>query len=149
MIFIILRLSLKNHNSMPTKIQEIPLFFIIGRPRSGTTMLRMLFESHPNVIIPPECPFIISLYKKYAKKTFWDEALINDFVQDLSKQTYFDKWLMDTNELKEKLMEFSGQSSFKTMIRALYLAYPSLFPKDDIHIIGDKNPAYSLYLKRI
>ncbi|HAH58404.1 MAG TPA: hypothetical protein DCL86_09670, partial [Bacteroidales bacterium] len=30
----------------------LPIFFIIGRPRSGTTLLRMLFEAHPQVIIP-------------------------------------------------------------------------------------------------
>ena len=75
------------------------MFFIIGRPRSGTTLLRILFEAHPHVIIPPESPFIISLYKKYGKVTSWDEKLIKEFCDDLFRQRYFDKWLIEKEVL--------------------------------------------------
>ena len=39
------------------KIKELPIFFIVGSPRSGTTMLRTIFDAHPNVSIPLENPF--------------------------------------------------------------------------------------------
>ena len=64
-------------------LSSMPLFFIIGRPRSGTTLLRVLFEAHPHVLIPPESPFIISLYKKYGKVTTWDDRVIREFCEDL------------------------------------------------------------------
>jgi len=128
---------------------DIPLFFIIGRPRSGTTLLRMLFESNPNVIIPPESPVILNLYKKYQKLNNWKEKDIRDLVNDLYEQRYFDVWLMDREELTEKLLKCTGKNSFKSIIKILYLNYPSLFPKQDIRLIGDKNPGYSLYIKKL
>jgi hypothetical protein len=130
-------------------ISLIPLFFIIGRPRSGTTLLRVLFEAHPNVLIPPESPFIISLYKKYGKVTSWDEPTIKEFCDDLFKQRYFDKWLIEKETLYHSLMESKGENTFQTLVRKVYLTYSSVFEKDEIRLIGDKNPAYSLYVQRI
>ena len=46
-------------------LDRIPIFFIVGRPRSGTTLLRALFETNPNVCFPPECQFIINIYPEY------------------------------------------------------------------------------------
>lgn len=130
-------------------ISSVPLFFIIGRPRSGTTLLRILFEAHPNVLIPPESPFIISLYKKYGRVTSWDEPTINEFCEDLFKQRYFDKWLIEKEVLYNSLMEAKGENSFQTLVRKVCLTYSSVFDKNEILLIGDKNPAYSLFIHRI
>ncbi|HAL65426.1 MAG TPA: hypothetical protein DCP10_07675 [Bacteroidales bacterium] len=43
------------------------LFFILGRPRSGTTLLRTLLDAHPQVKVPPEYPVVLQLYKKYGR----------------------------------------------------------------------------------
>jgi hypothetical protein len=128
---------------------SVPLFFIIGRPRSGTTLLRILFEAHPHVLIPPESPFIINLYKKYRKVTSWDETIIQDFCEDLFKQRYFDKWLITKEDLLEKLLEAKGENTFQDMARRVCLSYKSVFDKEEIQLIGDKNPAYSLFARRI
>lgn len=130
-------------------LPDIPMFFIIGRPRSGTTMLRMLFEAHPNVIIPPESPFIISLYKKYGKIKIWDDNVIQSFAADLMKQRYFDKWLVNKDTLRAHLMEIRGECTFQTMVKQVCLAYQSVYDKQQIRLIGDKNPYYSLYIHRI
>lgn len=130
-------------------ISSVPLFFIIGRPRSGTTLLRVLFEAHPNVLIPPESPFIIGLYKKYNKVTLWDEIVIKGFCEDLFKQRYFDKWLIEKDLLYKSLMEAKGESTFQTMFRKVCLTYSSVFDKEKILMIGDKNPAYSLFIHRV
>jgi hypothetical protein len=128
---------------------SIPLFFIIGRPRSGTTLLRFLFEAHPEVLIPPESPFIINLYKKYGKVTHWDEEKIRSFIRDLMKQRYFDKWLINEDELFDHLLECEGETSFQTIVKQVCLAYQSVFTDKKITVIGDKNPGYSLYVNRI
>jgi len=128
---------------------SVPLFFIIGRPRSGTTLVRMLFEAHPNVVVPPESPFIISLYKKYQKVAFWDEAKIREFCVDVFKQRYFDKWLIEKELLLNSLLEMKGERTFQEMVRKILLTYRSLYEKQDIRMIGDKNPAYSLHINRI
>ncbi|MHC1778058.1 MAG: sulfotransferase [Lentimicrobium sp.] len=130
-------------------LSDVPVFFIIGRPRSGTTMLRMLFEAHPHVIIPPESPFIISLYKKYGKVRIWDDAVIQAFTDDLMKQRYFDKWLVSKEELLAHLLKVRGECTFQTMVKQVCLAYQSVYDKQQIQLIGDKNPFYSLYIRRI
>jgi hypothetical protein len=129
--------------------EKAPIFFIIGRPRSGTTLLRVLFEAHPHVIVPPESPFIISLYKKYARITFWDEKIIREFTEDLFKQRYFDKWLIRRDELYAHLLEEKGENTFQQIVRRVCLSYKSVFEKEEIRLIGDKNPFYSLYADRI
>jgi hypothetical protein len=128
---------------------SMPLFFIVGRPRSGTTLLRILFEAHPNVLIPPESPFIINLYKKYEKVKYWDEKIIEEFCGDLFRQRYFDKWLIDKERLFASLMEVKGENTFQTLVRKVCLTYSSVFDKKEILFIGDKNPAYSLFIHRI
>jgi hypothetical protein len=126
-----------------------PLFFIIGRPRSGTTLLRVLFEAHPHVVIPPESPFIISLYKKYGKVSLWNETIIKDFCDDVFKTRYFDKWLIEKEVLYKNLLEVKGAATFQEMVKQVCLSYHSVFDKDEISLFGDKNPAYSLYAARI
>lgn len=130
-------------------LSDIPIFFIIGRPRSGTTLLRLLFEAHPNVIIPPESPFIISLYKKYGRITQWNDAVLEAFAEDLLKQRYFDKWLVSKEELLVHLQKVKGHITFHDMVKHVCLAYQSVYDKQEIRLIGDKNPFYSLYIRRI
>ncbi len=130
-------------------MQDIPFFFIIGRPRSGTTLLRLLFEAHPNIIVPPESPFIIILYKKYGKITNWTEETIREFTDDLYKVRYFDKWLFKKDELLSSLLQLKGHCSFQDMVLQVYKSYHSVYPKGEIKMIGDKNPMYSLYPHRI
>jgi hypothetical protein len=52
-----------------------PPFFIVGCPRSGTTLLRGLLQSHPNLTIPTESHFIPSLYKAYGDPASPEEAI--------------------------------------------------------------------------
>lgn len=130
-------------------LSDLPVFFIIGRPRSGTTLLRMLFEAHPHVVIPPESPFIISLYKKYGKITHWDEPVIRRFAADLMKQRYFDKWLVTEQKLLALLQNAGGETTFQAMVKQVCLTYESVYEKSGIKLIGDKNPYYSLYINRI
>ncbi len=130
-------------------MQNLPFFFIIGRPRSGTTLLRLLFEAHPNLLIPPESPFIIILYKKYGEVAEWSEQIIEEFCNDLYKQRYFEKWLIDRDELLHRLLQHKGQNTFQGMVTQVYLSYRSVYEKKDLVMIGDKNPMYSLYASRI
>ncbi len=37
-------------------------FFIVGCPRSGTTMVQQALNRHPQVVIPPETKYFFSFY---------------------------------------------------------------------------------------
>jgi hypothetical protein len=70
---------------------RIPFFFILGRPRSGTTLIRTLFDAHPNVKIPPEFPFIPLLARRFRNVKEWDArfiCLVRDYRERL---LYFQK----------------------------------------------------------
>ncbi len=54
------------------KVRDIPMFFILGRPRTGSTLLRTLFDAHPNVIIPQEWPMLLLLHFQFGKVKCWD-----------------------------------------------------------------------------
>src|SRR6185369_11947595 len=38
---------------------RLPVPFIVGSPRSGTTLLRFMLDSHPELAIPPETGFLV------------------------------------------------------------------------------------------
>lgn len=42
-------------------LEEQPIPFIVGVPRSGTTLLRIILDSHPMLSIPPESHFVNAL----------------------------------------------------------------------------------------
>ena len=126
-------------------IDNIPFFFIVGRPRSGTTLLRTLFDAHPNVAIPLECKFALDLYPRYGKIRVWSQKDIDAFYHDLKEQLLFDTWTIDLGSLKAALDDSVGENDYAHICRLVYLHYTSFFEKDDIFLIGDKNPGYTIY----
>ncbi len=139
---------------MPTptvsqKVSTIPVFFILGRPRSGTTLLRTLFDAHPNVATPVECAFIINMNQKYGKVKQWSCELLHTFYEDVQKHIKFDTWNIDLEQLKSDLLDCEGENTFQNVCKVVYFDYISLFPKEDIRWIGDKNPVYATYTPEI
>ncbi len=49
------------------KIRNLPMVFIVGCGRSGTTLLQSLLNSHPNIVATPECFFIVMLYPHFSQ----------------------------------------------------------------------------------
>ncbi len=127
----------------------LPFFFIIGRARSGTTLLRTLFDAHPNVMIPIESPVIMHMNRKYGKISYWSKERINSFYDDLLKVKDFDKWEIDKKRLKAELLKLKGQTCYKKIIETVYLNSPSIFDKKAIVMLGDKNPIYSISIKNL
>jgi hypothetical protein len=109
----------------------------------------MLLDAHPNVIIPPECQVIMRLHKKYGKLRYYSKDQLLSFYNDLLNLRYFDKWTIDRDALKEDILRMEGVTSFKELVEVVYLRYSSFYKKDKVILIGDKNPGYSLYIKKI
>jgi hypothetical protein len=126
-----------------------PFFFIIGRPRSGTTLLRTLFDAHPQVCIPLEAPIIKHLAPKYAHITDWTEKKLEEFYHDVIHIWKFNTWTIDNEALNAAVLSQIGKCDFHTLINIVYLHYQSFFDKEEIRIIGDKNPSYSTCTRKI
>jgi hypothetical protein len=127
----------------------IPFFFIIGRPRTGTTLLRSLFDAHPNVQIPWECQFMLNLLPRYGKITHWDRGTLDRFYHDLKGQWQFSAWNIDHDKLRSDLGSCAGDATYQDICRVVYRNHISFFPKENIQFYGDKNHGYSIYTRRL
>lgn len=135
-------------------VSNLPFFFIMGRPRSGTTLLRTLLDAHPEVKVPPEYPVLLDLYKQFGAKPFKDEMVKSQFIQAFKKPLTFDFWkyeYLDINEkaLKNDFKNLTSKASFEDIIKLYYYHSGSFFPKRSIRLLGDKNPVYALYTHRL
>jgi hypothetical protein len=133
------------------EINRIPMFFIVGRPRTGSTLLRTLFDAHPNTVIPQEWPMVMLLYKKFGARRNWDTELLTDFYHTLFTPLRIKHWTLDNwpdlnkQQLHSALMQCTGEWPLATLIKIVYLHYNSFYTKQEILQIGDKNPATSLF----
>ena len=134
---------------MQDQINTIPFFFIVGRARSGTTLLRCLMDAHPQINIPLECAFIIRLYPKYGKLANWDEQHLLSFYNDLLQYPKFHFWVVDNEKLKADLLQCAGNKSYSHICKVVYLNFISFFSKSEIKLLGDKNPSYSFHTKKL
>jgi hypothetical protein len=126
------------------KIKNLPVFFIIGRERSGTTLLRMLFDAHPNVNIQIEFHFISIMFTKYCNITYWTATKINEFYNDIVRLPRIHLLTIDKEKLKADLLLCAGPGNFSTLCRVVLFNYISFFKKGEIVLLGDKCPYYSL-----
>lgn len=132
------------------KNKETPFFFIIGRPRSGTTLLRTMLDAHPNVRIPLENSKLVQLQKKYSIVKTWGQKELDAFYEDFFRSYLKTMWRIDEKRIKERFTLIKNQqASFDTLIKICYSEYLSAFPKEEIKIIGDKSPINSLYQKKL
>lgn len=120
------------------------LFFILGRERSGTTLLQRLLNAHPDLHLPQESPFIRHLYKKYARHKNWNDKTINSFVEDLFKEPYFNQWNIEREALQAKLHNLTAPD-FSKCCNAIIACSTS----KQVKWLGDKNPQYTLFANQL
>jgi len=103
-----------------------PMFpFVVGCPRSGTSLLRAMLDSHPEMAIPTESHFIPKLVGS-------PSALAGT----LSKESNFLKWGIAIPPLEDV-------RDYSEAIRRIYASYAEAQGKPRY---GDKTPAYVLHI---
>lgn len=133
-----------------SKIEDLPRFFILGRTRSGTTMLRSMLDAHPNILVPPEFPVLTCVRKM--KKTHWAEREIDQFVLKVGRSYKFSFMKITTDALRDSLLGYfreRGEINLDSALNILDLLYISPFDKKEILQLGNKNPRYSLHVEKI
>jgi hypothetical protein len=133
------------------EINKIPMVFIVGMGRSGTTLLRTIFDASEESLFAPEAKVIVHLKQKYNHKKNWTAELLDEFIVDLYKENSFkNNWGIGRNSLSEKLHSLPLEKiTFTLLCKVIYLSYPSVFAKGKIKLIGDKNPVYSVFLPEL
>ncbi len=134
-----------------TEIEKIPFVFIVGRGRSGTTLLQNILDSNEHVLMPIESRLIIYLKQKYFTKTKWTRTDVLAFIDDI----YLDKnfrtsWNINKELLQERFSSVPlSKLNFNLLCKLIYLSYQSPYEKGALLLLGDKNPIYSVFVKDI
>ena len=110
-----------------------PAPFIVGVPRSGTTMLRLMLDAHPDLAIPPETYFVTNLIEA-ADGGAGPEQLANVLV---SHRRFGDLGIEEP-ELRRRLGAI-GRPSGGDAVRVAFELYAEGRGKSRW---GDKTPAY-------
>jgi hypothetical protein len=83
-----------------------PVFaFFVGCGRSGTSLLRAIFDSHPDMHVPRDTYFILNLEsnrRRYESRAGFD---VEAFVKDLGGQFDFKRWPIGIEEIAADLRE--------------------------------------------
>jgi hypothetical protein len=127
-------------------LKDIPFFYIISMGRSGSTLLEFILDAHPNIAIPTESRFIIHLYYKYKSKKKWSKKDKESFLNDLFKDFKFNSnWDIDKEKLKREIINSPANISFFELCKIITANYISFYPKEEIKLLGSKNPIYALW----
>jgi hypothetical protein len=106
--------------------------FIVGCPRSGTSLLRDLLRSHPRLAFPEESHFIPTLYRAYGDPR--DERAAVELAARILATGWVKAW-----GLPLQPPAFAGERSFARVVARMYEAWAE---KQGKPRWGDKTPRY-------
>lgn len=133
-------------------IASLPFMIIVGSPRSGTTMLRTMFDAHSEVQIPTEYPFI-PFYYPFFKTRLFNSQDIDLFLKLIKKNFKYNfwttaRWRMDYDMLKND-MKNDRFLNFNRAVKYTIAHFNSVFPKKKLSLLMQKEPFYSYSLKSL
>jgi hypothetical protein len=124
--------------------------FILGNPRSGTSLLRIMLNSHPEIIAPPECGFLQWWYEKYKN---WDisdskdKIKVDAYIDDLLTSKKIETWQLNRKALTENINRLQPRN-YGELNEIVYYTWGKV-NKENPRVIIDKNNYYINYLELI
>jgi hypothetical protein len=118
---------------------RFPFPFVVGCPRSGTTLLRAMLDSHPELAIPGESYFIVELAPAFAprgRRRFNLKRCTTAIVE----HSRFVQWELPAETVRAAF-EVARPTDFAGALRVLYATYAAARDKPRY---GDKTPNYVL-----
>jgi hypothetical protein len=118
--------------------------FVVGFPRSGTTLLRLMLHSHPRIAIPYETSFLLAAYRE--RRRFGDltevanRRRLAEFIVD-RKEGKFHLMRLDRADVVERIV--AAPPTLGSALAAVYSTYADGFGKPRW---GDKRPSYVRWL---
>lgn len=116
--------------------------FLVGSARSGTTLLRVMLDSHPVLAIPGESHFIDGMAAKKDRYERPNGFATDLFLDDLWRSSRFRLWGLQRDDLSDLLHGVAGLD-LADALRCVYRAYAW---QHDKHRYGDKTPRYVLHM---
>ncbi|MFF0307317.1 sulfotransferase family protein [Streptosporangium sp. NPDC004379] len=114
--------------------------FVIGCPRSGTTMLQLMLHSHPRIAVPPETRFVVPGY--YRRFVFGD-------LREPGNRRRLARWIVNDKDTKFKELKLDGDKLIEDIVAgpptlgsAMGIAFRSYAEQYGKSRWGDKRPSY-------
>ncbi|MCT7964986.1 sulfotransferase [Laspinema sp. D1] len=118
-----------------------PMPIVVGFPRSGTTLLRLMLDAHPDLAIPPETHFIPDILNLESDI----QNLRYSFYQKLTENSRWQDFHLKPDEFYENLAKIEP-FTISSGLRCFYKMYAKRFNK---FRWGDKTPLYVVRIKDI
>jgi hypothetical protein len=131
--------------AVPVDHHQPPLF-IVGAPRSGTTLLRSILAAGDEIAIPPESHFLAYLYYRHRGHFgHWREDHTREAVADVLHDAHFREWRLPAELVWEEI-EQAHPESFGEAIACVYAAFAK---REGKQRWGDKTPNYAFFLRQL
>jgi hypothetical protein len=134
---------IRNARRRPVRLDpgRAPAPFVVGVNRSGTTLLRLMLDAHPDLAIPPETHFVPDLIARAERRGVTAEDLVAVVVAQR-------EW-GDLGFTEEELLERFRSVSPLTATGALRSFYEAYAGRAGKSRWGEKTPAYAKSMVRI
>ena len=123
------------------RAQPPPAPFVVGVGRSGTTLLRLMLDAHPDLAVPPETAFVPKLIKAARE----DDATPESLAEILVAHRRWPDFGLEIAELTERWRALPALRA-RPVVRSFYELYAEQQGKSRW---GDKTPGYSQHIKRL
>lgn len=126
-------------------MKNIDFAFILGNPRSGTSLFRLMLNANRQIVSPPECGFMQWWYEKYKDWKIEDNnsSRLDFFINDLFKSKKIETWQLQKDRIKEIIISNQPQS-YNQLSSCIYLAYGK--KNEKVNLLIDKNNYYIHHL---
>lgn len=123
--------------------------FLLGSPRSGTTLLRLLLTAHPDIVIAPESSFLTWFLGTYGdwQVSDCDSPRREKFVSDLMDARKFSTWGISAAEIDEAIRE-TLPTTYAELVAIPYERYCVKIGKPGARW-GDKNNVHMDFVQPI
>ena len=139
----------KNYGHEMTETNTVQKAFLLGNPRSGTSLLRLIMNSHSKIVAPPECGFLHWWYQKYRDWNLGSlSTSLDNYLADLLTSKKIETWNIDRNRLREYLYR-EKPSDYAALSAAVYLYYAQQDSFEKPCLIVDKNNYYIHHIDEI
>jgi hypothetical protein len=116
--------------------------FVVGCPRSGTTMLQLMLHAHPRIAVPPETRFLLAAYRRRYQ--------IGDLTSPENRRALA-TWIVGTPQFgdlglpRDEVITsiFQAPGTLGSVLGAVFKMYADRFGKPRW---GDKRPSYLRHL---
>jgi hypothetical protein len=127
------------------RVCPLPMPFIVGAPRSGTTLLRFMLDAHPELAIPAETGFLLACAQLPQDQGISEQELIQTMLYYPPDAPAWNDYQIPAAEFRAKIGQIRPLTA-AAGVRAFYELYAARFGK---RRWGDKTPLYCLHLPTI